>query len=220
MLLLTNLQKCMNKKELALIIFTKTPVEGKVKTRLIPKWGTEGALLLYKDLLKQTLETAKSSNIDDVYLFCTPSLDSPLIKFSAKHFEIKLALQSGVDLGERIFNAFENKLAEYTNVILIGCDCPGITAHDIKTASNKLTEGVDVVLGPSEDGGYYLVGLAQNQKCLFENISWGGSTVLNETRKRIIESNLSAYELPERWDLDRPEDVYRYFEQKKKLEDC
>ncbi|MGK0296813.1 MAG: rSAM/selenodomain-associated transferase 1 [Gammaproteobacteria bacterium] len=210
----------MNKKEVALIIFTKTPVEGKVKTRLIPKWGTEGALLLYKDLLKQTLETAKSSNFDDIYLFCTPSIDSPLIKFSAKHFEIKLALQSGIDLGERIFNAFENKLAEYSKVILIGCDCPGITSHDIRTANNKLTEGADVVLGPSEDGGYYLIGLVQNQRYLFDNIKWGEDAVLKETRKKISELNLSAYELPERWDLDRPEDVYRYFEQKQNLDDC
>jgi rSAM/selenodomain-associated transferase 1 len=209
----------MNKKEVALIIFTKTPVEGKVKTRLIPKWGTEGALLLYKDLLKQTLETAKSSNLDDIYLFCTPSVDSPLIKFSANYFEINLALQTGIDLGERIFNAFENKLAEYTKVILVGCDCPGLTSHDLLTANNKLAEGMDIVLGPSEDGGYYLIGLVKNQKYLFENIKWGGGTVLNETRKKISELNLSAYELPEKWDLDNPEDVYRYFEQKKNLDE-
>ena len=204
----------MTKNNTALLIFTKTPVEGRVKTRLIPKWGTEGALLLYKDLLKNTLETAISSSIDDVYLYCSPDKDDNFMKFCSTHYDVRLENQIGQDLGDKMFNAFEQKLNEYYKVILIGCDCPGLTADDIELADNKLNHGADIVLGPTEDGGYYLIALMKNHKDLFKNIPWGKPSVLHDTLDIISNLKMIVYELSEKWDLDRPDDVYRYFEQK------
>ena len=209
-----NLLNHMTKKNNALVIFTKNLIEGQVKTRLIPQWGTEGALLLYKDLLRKTLETVVLTEIDDIYLFSTPDIDDPFIKFCSTHFEIDLKLQKGSDLGEKMANAFSEMLAKYNDVIIIGCDCPEIKRDDINLASSKLNEGVDIVLGPSEDGGFYLIGMSQARNELFENIPWGSPSVLEETRRKITELKLKSYELKEKWDLDRPEDVYRYFENK------
>ena len=202
----------MTKKDTALLVFTKTPVEGQVKTRLIPIWGTQGALMLYKDLLKSTLETAIASEIEDICLYCTPDKNEPFIQFCSTHYEVDLGLQEGHDLGDKMYNAFTEYLRQYNKVIIIGCDCPGMNREDIKLATKKLSEGVDIVLGPSEDGGYYLIGMGKSHRELFEDISWGTSSVLDETRVKIARLQLECYELKEKWDLDRPEDVYRYFE--------
>jgi uncharacterized protein len=203
------------KKDIALLVFTKAPIEGQVKTRLIPKLGTEGALLLYKDLVKKTLETAAASDINDIYLYCTPDIKHPYLKFCSDNFEVGLVLQQGHDLGEKMSTAFVEMFAQYNKVLIIGCDCPVITRHDINLATKKLFEGLDVVIGPSEDGGYYLIGMSQTHTLLFQDINWGTSSVLEETRKKIFQLDLESHELPEKWDLDRPEDIYRYFEYKR-----
>jgi len=201
----------MIKKDTALLVFTKTPIEGQVKTRLISNWGSEGALLLYKDLVKKTLETVRSTDIEDIYLFCTPDIKDPFIKLCSVHFKATLKLQSGGNLGEKMSNAFLKMLKIYKHVLIIGCDCPGITTKDINLAVSKLAEGLDVVLGPSKDGGYYLIGMSQSKDKLFEKIKWGESSVLSDTRRAISSLQLKSYELPERHDIDTPEDFYGYF---------
>jgi hypothetical protein len=199
------------------VVFSKTPVEGKVKTRLIPNWGTEGAMMLYKDLLKATLETVKASIVEDIYLYCTPEKDDSFIQFCARHFEIGLGIQVGADLGERMLNAFETLFRQYRKVIIVGCDCPGLSVGDIRIAVEKLSDGIEIVLGPSEDGGYYLLGMSRFEKGVFEGIAWGGPSVLEDTRKAISTLQLSKFELKEKWDVDRPEDVYRYFSHRESM---
>lgn len=200
----------MSNNKIALVIFTKSPVEGEVKTRLIPEWGTQGALLLYHDMIKSTLETARDSEIEDISIYSTADINEPFLQSCARIYEIEIREQQGADLGQRLKNAFHDKLGQADAVVIIGCDCPCLKPQDLLMAIEKLQNGHDVVIGPTEDGGYYLVGLSRECPELFENVNWGTPSVLTETRKRIQDLGLSVMELEEKWDVDRPEDVYRY----------
>jgi len=170
----------MNKENSAIIIFTKNPVEGHVKTRLIPEWGTEGALHLYKDILKKTIESVKQSEIDHIYIYCTPDLENPYLQFCSRQYEIDLVLQRGSNLGERMNNAFVEILNQYSHAIIVGCDCPELNSQDINIANEKL-------------------------------INWGCDSVLDDTRNHISSNDLKSFELEQKWDLDMPDDVHRYF---------
>ena len=206
-----NWQNNMNKENSAIIIFTKNPVEGHVKTRLIPEWGTEGALHLYKDILKKTIESVKQSEIDHIYIYCTPDLENPYLQFCSRQYEIDLVLQRGSNLGERMNNAFVEILNQYSHAIIVGCDCPELNSQDINIANEKLKNEFDIVIGPAEDGGYYLIGMHEPHPEVFENINWGCDSVLDDTRNHISSNDLKSFELEQKWDLDMPDDVHRYF---------
>ena len=200
----------MTDQSCALIIFSKAPIPGTVKTRLIPTLGEEGAANLYMNLLEQTLNKAIESNINDLRLYCTPTTEDVFLEQQAAKFSCTLHLQTGNDLGERMAQALEETLEVYDSALLIGCDCPALSADDLNMACKQLTQDYDLVIGPAKDGGYYLIGLCHPDKRLFMDVKWGESDVLTRTRKRIKELGLKAYELPELWDLDRPEDLSRY----------
>ena len=206
----TRLQETMNKQAAALLIFTRSPVEGQVKTRLIPQWGTHGALLLYQDLIKTTIEMAKRSSIDDIFIYRTPGSDSPFLQSCSVHYELPVKEQEGNDLGERMHNAVNAHLKSHRNVLVIGCDCPELREEDIQDAVTMLQNDVDIVLGPSEDGGYYLIGMKQEYPEVFTGIDWGTSRVKQQTLRQINNLGLSIKELEMKWDVDRPEDVFRY----------
>ncbi len=200
----------MNKKNAALLIFTKSPVEGHVKTRLIPQWGTHGALLIYQDMIKATLEMAIQSDVEDIFIYTTPDCDSAFLQTCSTKYDLPVTHQMGDDLGARMHNAIVENLDAHSSVIIIGCDCPELRAEDIHTALAVLNNEKDVVIGPSEDGGYYLIGLNQPYPQLFTEIDWGTSQVMKQTRKRMAELDLDVTELARKWDVDRPEDVFRY----------
>ena len=110
--------------------------------------------------------------------------------------------------------ALEKGLRQADSVILIGTDCPMLTSEDLDHALNQLQrqkgEGVDVVLGPAEDGGYVLIGMKRSHPSLFNNIEWSSERVLTTTRQRIEELGWNRHEMRAFWDLDRPEDWSRY----------
>ena len=191
-------------------VFTKAPVPGQVKTRLIPTLGEARATELYQTLLTRTLETACSSDIDQVRLYCTPTTDHPELIGYAKKFDIELWLQQGDDLGARMCKAMEDSLAEFDYALVLGCDCPWLKTEDLNLAYNKLASNKDVVLGPAEDGGYYLLGFRSSNKILFENMSWGGPDILQETRRRLRIAAIDWFEIAEYPDLDVPEDLPAY----------
>jgi rSAM/selenodomain-associated transferase 1 len=198
------------RNETVLIVFAKNPVPGRVKTRLIPELGEEGAAALYRELMERTLQTAAGSGLKHVELHCTPSIADPVFQDFRERFNLSLHLQQGRDLGERMHHAFSQVLFNNGAAVLIGCDCPGLKPEDLDTAREKLNDDVDVVLGPASDGGYYLIGLKEEQPSLFENMEWGGAYVLDKTRERIKERNLSCFELPTYTDIDRPGDIVEY----------
>ena len=193
------------------MIFTRTPVPGDVKRRLIPELGEEGAASLYRELLERTVLTVVEADIGDVQLHCWPETQHPWLRAMQNDYPLQLVRQQGSDLGARMHHAFAQALIQYHRAVIVGCDIPELAATDLITACEKLGEK-QAVLGPAEDGGYYLIGLNRPCPALFEDIPWGRHGVLHKTRDRIRQQGLGCFELYPRWDVDRPEDVRRYRE--------
>ena len=195
------------KRNTALLVFTRTPVPGSVKTRLLSVMDARRAVTIQADLLRRTLETARASAADDIELWCTLTTQHPVLLELEDRFSLTVRPQAGADLGERMCFAMEQALRAYRHVALVGSDCMDLAAADIDIAMEQLAAGTDVVLGPALDGGYYLIGLSSLYRELFAGIDWGTDRALQDTRERVAQLGLKPYELPVRRDLDRPEDL-------------
>jgi hypothetical protein len=194
----------------AVLVFTKAPAPGAVKTRLMPALSAVETAELYRELLERTLNTITEPGEWVTQLWCAPGVDHPYFQACRSRFHVALHAQRGRDLGERMHRAITATLRDYRTVLVIGCDCPDLRRSDLATARAKLADGYDVVLGPAEDGGYYLIGMRAAHRELFAGIHWGEATVLGATRDRLQTLRLRHYELPVRWDLDDVEDFERY----------
>ena len=195
-----------------IIVFAKAPQAGAVKTRLIPLLGAEGAAALHRQLVHRTLFTATGAGLGPVELHAAPAINDAFLQDSARRFGVALAPQRGGDLGARMGNAFDDGLARHGRVIIIGTDCPVLTVQHLQHAQAALAAGEDAVLIPAEDGGYALIGLTRCDNRLFENITWGGDSVLAATRERLKVLKWRWRELETLWDIDRPEDYRRWSE--------
>jgi len=193
----------------ALIVFARAPVPGAVKTRLIPLLGEEHAAALHAKLVKRTLTTARAASFARIELHCTPGIDDPFFRFCAGHYGVSLLPQIEGHLGARMLAAFAGALAGHARVLLIGSDCPALSARYLRQAERTLRDGADAVLGPCEDGGYALIGLRSVDARLFEDVAWGSDAVMAETRKRLAALGWNWRELDTLWDVDRPEDYQR-----------
>jgi len=191
------------------IVFARAPSPGAVKTRLIPVLGAEGAAALHARLAEQALETACAASLARVELHGTPDIDDPFLRSCARQFAAVLVAQTGADLGARMRAAFESVLARHPRALLIGSDCPALTAHHLRQADEALRDGADAVFVPCEDGGYALIGLTRVHARLFDGIAWGSETVMAETRARLRALGWRWRELETLWDVDRPEDYAR-----------
>lgn len=192
-----------------LLIFTKSPVLGEVKTRLQPEYSQAQSLALHKKLLLNTLVlTEKLSNLD-IDLCCTPNRNTTFFLDCENNYPVSLNNQEGVDLGERMAYSFSVALQTHDKVIIIGTDCPAIDEDYIEQAVRALDE-VDAVIGPAADGGYVLLGLRKFSLELFTDISWGSDKVLAETRNVLNELAWSCKELAIMHDIDRAADLLRY----------
>ncbi len=196
-----------NTEDIPILIFARAPIPGKSKRRLIPALGPDGAACLHRRMLKSVVEVAHQAGVGPVFLYATPTVEHECFASLAKCYPLELYLQQGVDLGERMSAAFNSTLSSYAGAILIGSDCPGISATDLKNMAQALRDGADSVLGPTKDGGYCLIGLRQSAPQIFEDIAWGGGTVLDSTREKLRASSLRWVELALKQDIDRPEDL-------------
>ncbi len=199
----------MSAADCGLILFAKAPVPGRVKTRLIPALGAAGSARLCRQLILHTLEKAVEAHVGLINLWCSPSSNHPFFHRCAEKFEINLMDQTRGNLGTRMAYAFRKTLKTVSQAILIGTDCPALTLRDLREAAACLQQGMDAVIGPAEDGGYVLIGLARPAPELFVGIRWGTGSVLDENRARLQRRGWKWRELPERWDVDRPEDLRR-----------
>jgi rSAM/selenodomain-associated transferase 1 len=195
-----------------LLLFTKAPRPGMVKTRLVPLLGETGAAALHARLTEHALATARVAAIGSVELHCAPDCDDPFLCQCADGYGALLVPQAQGDLGARMGIAFQQALARSRYVILIGTDCPGLTANHLRAARIALATGADAVFIPTEDGGYALVGLAGHDGRVFAEIAWGENGVMNQTRERLSELGWRWRELETLWDIDRPEDYERLLE--------
>ena len=191
------------------IVFAKSPQPGTVKTRLVPLLGEEGAAALHARLVKRTLDTTRAVSLGRVELHCAPDTDDPFFHFCEGHFGVTLQPQVAGDLGTRMFSAFASALATHAYVLLLGSDCPALTARHLQQADRSLRDGADAVLVPSEDGGYALIGLRRAEPRLFDGIAWSSENVMAETRARLTALGWRWRELETLWDVDRPEDYER-----------
>ena len=185
----------------ALIIFTRNPELGKVKTRLASTIGDEKALEIYKELLLHTMETTKNIDVD-VFVFYDKKIEENDIWPNETYHKF---VQSGEDLGEKMQNAFQKLFdLKYQNCIIIGSDLFDLNEKIISDAFQMFDKN-DVVIGPAEDGGYYLLGLKKIIPEIFKNKKWGTSSVFEDTIKDL--ENLKIEYTKKLNDIDTFEDL-------------
>ena len=189
----------------ALLIFAKNPKAGKVKTRLAATIGTDAALYVYKQLVEHTVSVTNCLPVDKIVFYSDFVFDEDA--WNTEHYLKQL--QNGKDLGERMNNAFASTFKNgYDRIVIIGTDCPALNAEIIMNAFACLDK-YDVVIGPAEDGGYYLLGLKQLCSEVFENIPWSTSTVFDDTTRKCAALQLTYGLLPVLNDIDEENDLLK-----------
>ncbi|MEB3345257.1 TIGR04282 family arsenosugar biosynthesis glycosyltransferase [Aquimarina gracilis] len=189
------------KEKNLLLIFTRNPELGKCKTRLAAKIGNQAALEVYKFLLHHTVTITKNLNVTKQVQYSVAVRENDL--WSSKNYEKRQ--QFGDDLGQRMENAFKQGFNDgYQNIIIIGSDIYDLTQADLDNAFKQL-ETHDYVIGPAQDGGYYLFGMKSLNSQVFKNKVWGTETVLKDTLNDLQKSNVKLLE--ERNDVDYYEDI-------------
>lgn len=199
----------------ALIVLAKAPVPGQVKTRLCPPLTPDEAASLHGSLVLDLLERCQTLNDCDRIVAGAPTPDHPFFGAMKTRFKVPIWEQVGEDLGARMAHAFQSALGSpYRSALIIGTDIPGITAPLMTTACKNLHDH-DLVLGPTVDGGYYLIGLRKPVPELFEHIPWSTETVCALTQEKARALGLSVKLLPMLRDLDTIEDLQVFIQESK-----
>lgn len=186
-----------------LMIFVKNPVEGKVKTRIAKTMGAAKALKVYEELLEHTLQITKGLPMDKA-VFYSDEVIADDIWDKNKFQKYK---QEGSDLGKRMLNAFKFAFGKsYRKAVIIGSDCFDLTPKIIKQSFDALPQN-NFVIGPTHDGGYYLIGMMALHTTLFKNKKWSSEDILHDTLIDIRNMNGSYKLLPELRDIDTEEDL-------------
>ena len=194
------------------ILFTRYPRAGKCKTRLIPALGAEGAIRVHQRLVTHILQELRYCIQRDntkLQIHYDGGSLAEMQRWLGRSYSF--IQQKGEDLGQRMSRALTQALDQGRNVILLGSDCPAVTATLLKKALDSLQEH-DMVLGPAHDGGYYLIGLRREvdrSTCrnLFSHIPWSTAPALAETLQRATRLNLNLPTLPPLHDIARAEDL-------------
>jgi rSAM/selenodomain-associated transferase 1 len=193
------------------IVFVRNPELGKVKTRLSKTIGDKYALNIYILLLKHTESVLQKVSSDKVVYYSEEIQNNDL--WSNRCFQKKL--QKGNDLGERMQHAFEMAFKEgYEKVVIVGSDLFDLKAAHIENAFKAL-ENHDLVIGPSLDGGYYLLGMKVLHPAVFKNKQWGTDSVLETTLKNLEQENVKLLEALN--DIDTFDDLQGHPELLKKI---
>jgi rSAM/selenodomain-associated transferase 1 len=192
--------------------FAKWPEAGKVKTRLIPALGEQGALAAHCELTLAVLDNLLATALPlQLWWDCdraAPAEAAQVLKTLQQHC-VQQRFQSDGNLGDRMAAALSGALRSHTVAMIVGSDCPSVDADHVLLAAEKLIH-VDVVLGPSEDGGYVLIGARKVVPGMLDGIHWGSEHVLRQTCEKLESAGLSVGLLPMRWDVDEAEDWQRF----------
>ena len=184
---------------MAVLVFARAPVPGRVKTRLVPRLGEWGAAQLHLRLTANALRCARAAGCGPVSLH----LSEGNSRFRSA------CLQRGADLGGRMERALHAALRRHRAAILIGADVPALRPADLVRAARALVAGYDAVLGPAEDGGYVLIGLRRPLAGVFSGMAWGTDSVYAATVARLAATGCRWRALRPLWDVDRPADLAR-----------
>lgn len=192
----------------ALIIFVKAPRLGEVKTRLQPDLTAEESLIFYRAMAEDLINELSKTDFCDVKIFFTPSdAETEMKMWLGSNYEFYS--QKGNDIGERMNQAMAEIFKQgYKKVVLVGSDIPTLDTTTIVRAFFKLDD-YDVVLGPSVDGGYYLVGSKKSRPALFQDMLWSTSFVLDETIEKARKLKLDVVQLEIKSDIDTYDDVFK-----------
>jgi len=194
----------------ALIIFVKAPIAGRVKTRLSPHLSQKEILRLYRSFLRMITEGCSALEGIDRFMGCTPTKDDIFLSSLARQYGYGRFEQRGKSLGERLINAFRDHFdMGYRKVVIIGSDSPTVPIGFIRDAFRILNKR-EFVIGPCNDGGYYLVGAKRLYEEVFKGIPWDTSGVLNKTLDRLDRMDVDYFLLPFWYDVDRIEDLEFY----------
>jgi hypothetical protein len=189
-----------------IILFAKAPVAGRVKTRLIPALGADGAAALARRMLDHALNIAGEADVGSLELCASPAPTHPDWQNIQLPAGIETSDQGDGDLGVRMARAAQRGLASGQNVLLIGADCPALGVQHLRTAAAALKTD-DAVLLPARDGGYLLLGLKTHAASLFEDMPWSTAQVAELTLARMTALGWRVTVLDALPDIDRPEDL-------------
>ncbi len=193
----------------AVVMMAKAPQAGEVKTRLCPPLSLESAAALYRGFLLDTIAKTTALGTAHPVLSYAPAHAEAFFTAAAPNW--RRQPQAGADLGARMHHCFTQLLGQgYDHVLLTGSDLPTLPLPIFHRALRLAASSqVDVIIGPSEDGGYYLMGLRAPCPALFANMTWSTSEVLAETVRRATALGLHIAYLPTWYDIDTPADLTR-----------
>ena len=197
-------------QQTCIILFAKFPAQGRVKTRLQPALGMEGAVHMARKLLLHSIEQAVATGFT-VELCVSPAPTDPCWQTLGLPESLHWSAQADGDLGLRMLTTSQRalqpiELKRFKKVLLIGTDCPSLTATRMRQAAQQL-EAQDSVMIPAFDGGYVLFGFKQVAAHLFSNIEWSTASVAKVTQQRLAELSWSVALLAPLPDIDEPEDL-------------
>jgi rSAM/selenodomain-associated transferase 1 len=198
----------METKPDSLIIFVKWPEKGRVKTRLSSALGEDTVLELYKCFVEDIIATVTQSGFRPLIAYYPGDAGDMIAAWLGAGNDYMP--QVGADLGARMSNAFQTVFETgVSRAVLIGSDLPNLPEEIIVEAFLALNKGNHAVIGPAEDGGYYLIGFRYDTflSRVFDGIPWSTVTVFERTMSIFVEEGLLIHQLPAWRDIDRPEDI-------------
>jgi rSAM/selenodomain-associated transferase 1 len=199
----------MNKKR-CVVLFARYPERGEIKSRLATVYDPDFITGLYQNFVNDILEMLQGRGLPFCIAFHPPGKENAMRRIFGK--ENAYIPQEGMDLGERMKNVFIRCFSKgFESVVIIGSDIPDLPGEMPEEALNSLEEQ-DVTIGPSGDGGYYLIGFTKETftPAVFEGIAWGTDTVLGETLKILNAESRAVHTLPEWNDIDTPDDLREF----------
>ncbi|MFC3150023.1 TIGR04282 family arsenosugar biosynthesis glycosyltransferase [Litoribrevibacter euphylliae] len=195
-------------KRNAVVIFSKAPIAGEVKTRLAKNLGEKNALLVYKAMLRVICKILSSQGQWDCYLSASKELDHPFFRELMDEFDLKTHLQIEGDLGAKMKTAMDDLLGAYDQVAIVGGDAISITSESLETCFDGLSNN-DVALVPAEDGGYISIVAKKTDPSMFSDIEWGTEKVLEQQLARFSQMGWDTWLNSRLWDLDELDDFKR-----------
>ncbi len=196
----------------AVLLFVKFPEQGKVKTRLASVLGEAKTLELYRNFVLDVLDVLRGADARCQVWYHPESAKKEMKRWLGDNYEYYP--QKGEDLGQRMKNAFKKAFRQgYREAVLVGSDIPDLTPGIIGDAFSEL-DSHDSVMGPAQDGGYYLIGFGRDSfyPALFDGIRWSGPGVFDGTMHAMESAGATVGLLPELSDIDTIYDLRKYFE--------
>lgn len=202
-----------------LMLMTKSPIPGEVKTRLHTHVSAKTAAAIAMMMIEDTVEIVSQNWPGKTQLLVSPNIDHPSLQELANTHQIPLAVQAPGDLGSKMEAALQRGLKSAPAAAIMGCDIPDVSGQILKATYQRLTEGSNV-LGPTADGGFYMIGLRHCLSNIFSGIAWSTPSVLEIVLDRLRQDSATRIDflLPCLQDIDCWQDFEHYGKQHSKYQ--